>query len=104
MSPILFNALNQRQQYIVHNTFKSDVFSLGICIFLAATLTYNCIYDIREMRNMTNVSNIIVKYLISRYSYSFIEILTKMLEIDEDNRPDFIELEKFVNEKYNESI
>ena len=38
MSPILFRALNKRQKQLIHNTYKSDVFSLGMCILLAATL------------------------------------------------------------------
>ena len=40
MSPIIFRALNKKQNQLVHNTYKSDVFSLGMCILLAATLTF----------------------------------------------------------------
>ncbi len=93
MSPILFKALNSRQKNIVHNTYKSDVFSLGMCILLAATLTYQSLYDIRELDNMESVKNILVKYLIVKYSYNFVGTLLKMLEINEDLRPDFIQLE-----------
>ena len=93
MSPILFKALNSRQKNIVHNTYKSDVFSLGMCILLAATLTYQSLYDIRELDNMESVKNILVKYLIVKYSYNFVGTLLKMLEVNEDLRPDFIQLE-----------
>ena len=93
MSPILFKALNSRQKMVVHNTYKSDVFSLGMCILLAATLTYQSLYDIRELDNMENVKNILVKYLIAKYSYNFVGTLLKMLEVKEDLRPDFIQLE-----------
>ena len=93
MSPILFKALNSRQKMVVHNTYKSDVFSLGMCILLAATLTYQSLYDIRELDNMENVKNILVKYLIAKYSYNFVGTLLKMLEVKEDLRPDFVELE-----------
>ena len=96
MSPILFRALNCRQLHIVHNTYKSDVFSLGMCILLAATLTYHSLYDIRELKNMENIKNILVKYLVSKYSYKFIDILLKMLEINEEQRPDFLELERII--------
>ena len=93
MSPILFKALNSRQKMVVHNTYKSDVFSLGMCILLASTLTYQSLYDIRELDNMENVKNILVKYLIAKYSYNFVGTLLKMLEVKEDLRPDFVELE-----------
>ena len=93
MSPILFKALNSRQNKVIHNTYKSDVFSLGMCILLAATLTYQSLYDIRELDNMESVKNILVKYLIVKYSYNFVGTLLKMLEINEDLRPDFIQLE-----------
>ena len=36
---------------------------------------------------------ILEKYLIVKYSYNFVNILVKMLEVDENLRPDFIELE-----------
>ena len=94
MSPILFKALNARQKKVVHNTYKSDVFSLGMCILLAATLTFQSLYDIRELDKMENVKNVLVKYLIAKYSYNFVGTLLKMLEVNEDLRPDFIELEK----------
>ena len=96
MSPILFKALNARQKKVVHNTYKSDVFSLGMCILLAGTLTFQSLYDIRELDKMENVKNILVKYLIAKYSYNFVGTLLKMLEVNENLRPDFIELEKII--------
>ena len=96
MSPILFKALNSRQKKVIHNTYKSDVFSLGMCILLAATLSFQSLYDIRELDNMEDVKNILVKYLIAKYSYNFVGTLLKMLEVNENLRPDFIELEKLL--------
>ena len=94
MSPILFTALNKRQSIIIHNTFKSDVFSLGMCLFLAATLTFKSLYEIREVKDSKIIKKILEKYLIVKYSYNFVNILVKMLEVDENLRPDFIDLEK----------
>ena len=99
MSPILFRALNKRQNQLVHNTYKSDVFSLGMCILLAATLSFQSLYDIRELKDMEKIKNILIKYLIVKYSYDFIHILVKMLEVNEKLRPDFIELEKILAKK-----
>ena len=100
MSPILFKALNNRQKNTLHNSYKSDVFSLGMCILLAATLTFQSLYDIRELDDMEKVKNILVKYLIAKYSYNFVEILLKMIEINEEKRPDFIQLENIVRNTY----
>ena len=99
MSPIIFRALNKKQNQLVHNTYKSDVFSLGMCILLAATLTFQSLYDIRELKDMDKIKNILIKYLIAKFSYDFVHILVKMLEINEDIRPDFIELEKILAKK-----
>ena len=99
MSPILFRALNKRQSHLIHNTYKSDVFSLGMCLFLAATLTFQSLYDIRELNDMEVIKNILVKYLIAKYSYDFVHILIKMLEVNEELRPDFIELENILSKK-----
>ena len=96
MSPILFDALNNNQIDVLHNSYKSDVFSLGMCIFLAATLSFDCLYEIREEKNMKNIKKILEKYLIPHYSRNLVNILYNMLQIDEDLRPNFIELEKII--------
>ena len=95
MSPILFHALQKKNhsKYTEHNTFKSDVFSLGLCLLFASTLSFNCLYEIREIYDMILMKKIISKYL-QRYSKKFCNILFLMLEIDERFRDDFIELEK----------
>ena len=43
------------------------------------------------------IENILVKYLIAKYSYNFVGTLLKMLEVNENLRPDFIELEKIIS-------
>ena len=96
MSPILFDALNNNQIDVLHNSYKSDVFSLGMCIFLAATLSFDSLYEIREEKDMKIIKKILVKYLVPRYSKNLVDILYNMLEIDEDLRPNFIELEKII--------
>ena len=49
--------------------------------------------DIREIKDSKVIKKILEKYLIVKYSYNFVNILVKMLEVDEKLRPDFIELE-----------
>ena len=94
MSPILFFALKKKKNKVFHNCFKSDVFSLGMCIIFASTLTFHSLYNVREIKNMENFKNILARYLVARYSMSFVNLILKMVEIDEKKRPDFIELER----------
>ena len=93
MSPILFKGYHSGVQTIRHNTYKSDVFSLGMCFFLAASLTYNGLNTIREIYNMNIIKKVLHKYLGKRYSLNLIELLFSMLQIDENKRPDFNQLE-----------
>ena len=99
MSPILFDALNNNQMDVLHNSYKSDVFSLGMCIFFAATLSFDSLYEVREETNMKKIKKILEKYLIPRYSRKLVNILYNMLQVDEDLRPNFIELEKIISYK-----
>ena len=100
MSPILFDSLKRKKRnskYILHNSYKSDVFSLGFCMLLAATLKVDSLYVIREIKDMIILSNEIHKFLHERYSENLINVIISMLEIEEKNRFDFIELEKIVS-------
>ena len=99
MSPILFDSLKTKKRngkYILHNSYKSDVFSLGFCILLAATLKVDSLYIIREIKDMIILQKEVYNFLKSRYSEKLINVIIAMLEIDEKNRVDFIELEKIV--------
>ena len=96
MSPILFNALRRGVQQVEHNTYKSDVFSLGMCLFYAACLSFDGPVEIREINDMNMKSQILNKYLRARYSQKLIKILHLMLQTEEINRPDFIMLENAI--------
>ena len=99
MSPVLFLALRSHNPYrfVEYNSFKSDVFSLGMCLFLASSLDFEGLYEIREIIKNPNKTKLIVnKYLGKRYSQKYINLLVSMLQINESDRPDFIELEKTI--------
>ena len=100
MSPILFYGLRGRKKmkYIKHNPYKSDVFSFGLCALLAATLGFEILYDVRELKSNVSIYVVVEKYLRYRYSDSVINIISKMLDINENTRCDFIELENQFNE------
>ena len=96
MSPILFYAYNHNITQVMHNTYKSDVYSFGMCILLAASLSGYTLYDIREILNIKEVSKIIINKLRNRYSMNFINLLLQMLQIDENLRMDFVQLENYI--------
>ena len=93
MSPILFKGYHAGVQTIRHNAFKSDVFSLGMCFFLAASLKYDALNAIREVYDMNIIKKIVNKYIGKKYSQNLITLLLTMLQVDEKKRPDFSELE-----------
>ena len=94
MSPLLYCALKKRQEnYIEHNPFKSDVFSLGMCFLFAGSLDFEYLYDIRA----ENIVKVVQKCIGNRYSNKFIRIILRMLDIDEKMRPDFLELRDIID-------
>ena len=94
MSPILFHGLHLNLLQVKHNTYKSDVFSLGMCLFYAASLTYSGVDEIRELTDIKKIKNILFQYLGERYSTKFILFILSLLEIDETKRLNFIKLEE----------
>lgn len=80
------------------------MFSVGMCILYAATLTCNSLYDIREMDDMNNIRSVLNNYMNGKYSNNFIEILMCMLEVNEKKRPDFIQMEKVITHYENVCI
>ena len=94
MSPNLFFGMKRHLSQVAHNTYKSDVFSLGLCFLFASTLSFNSLYSIREVNDTKIVEKLLEKYISSRYSEKFKKIILDMLQIDENLRPDFVSLEK----------
>ena len=95
MSPILFYALraSKMMKYVKHNPYKSDVFSFGLCALFAASLGFESLYDVRELKSNVSLKIVINRYLKGRYSYKVIDVISKMLDINETTRLDFIELQ-----------
>ena len=98
MSPILFYGLRNKVFQVKHNTYKSDVFSLGMCILLAACLSFDGLVEIREVSDMNTKLYILNKHLSKRYSQRIIKIFYLMLIHEERERPHFIDLEKIIRQ------
>lgn len=99
MSPILFEGLNKNCFDLKHNSYKSDVFSLGFCFLYAASLSLNNLFELRKIYDSNYFNSRIKKMLKNMYSDFFIEIIQLMLEIREDKRLDYIELRTWLEKK-----
>ena len=93
MSPIVFKGYRSGIQNIRHNAYKSDVYSLGICFFLAATLSYDGPNIIRLMTDMKKIKKVLDYNLSKRYSKQLINMIYIMLQVEESKRPDFLGLQ-----------
>ena len=92
--------MKKEEKSVIHNAYKSDVFSLALCMLLMATFDYEILVEIRELTDMEKLKQIVKGFLGKRYSDNLIMFLFLMLEIDEDKRLDFIQLEnKLVKKK-----
>ena len=93
--------LNIVKKKIRHNPFKSDMFSLGLCFLYAICLNLKVLEYIREMEDMKDIKNIVNTFIDkSKYSEKLIQVIYKMIELDENKRFDFEELEKELKRRF----
>ena len=83
MSPALYEGLKKDKNDVSHETFKSDVFSLGFCFLFTAELNFNLLYKVRDIKDNNITEKTIGNQLKRMYSNVFIQILCKMLKVDE---------------------
>ena len=100
LSPILWKAHVEdggNTRHVVHNMFKSDVYSTGLIFFQLASMDDVTGYN---QKNSVNDGEVLVeaglKKLRQRYSDHIIEIIRLMLKHNESDRPSFVELAKLV--------
>ena len=94
LSPALLSNLQRYELKPNHNSWKSDVFSLGMIVLHAATLS-SCerLYDWNNNTLNYNQLQERISSLKPRYSQNFQDCLHMMLDNRENTRPDFIKLE-----------
>jgi serine/threonine protein kinase len=97
MSPILYNGLKMEKEDVVHDLYKSDVFSLGYSMLYAVSLNHDIIKEIRKYEKMEDIEKCLYRRMKPRYSDNFINIILKMVNPDENKRVDFIGLDKLIN-------
>ena len=100
MSPELLRGYNNQMNFVKNNPHKSDVFSLGCCFIIAATLNYNFIDSLRNEDKQEELDKIVRSSLEIYYSDKLINIFTKMITYNEYKRIDFIDLEKLINKEF----
>ena len=100
MSPVLYKGYKFNQKNVLHNPYKSDVFSLGYCLLYAICLNLKVLETARELTTMRSIISCINKYIIkSKYSDKLMNLIYKMIDPNESERFDFedlsLELQKF---------
>lgn len=95
LSPILRKAFKNHNKSVVHNIFKSDVFSLGLTILRMSTSI-----DLADAYNSVDFEGKINVYLEKlKKKFKYLEpIVKKMLCFKESMRCDFLELKQILNQ------
>ena len=87
LSPLLYSLIDKKNNSRGHNSEKSDIYSLGLCMLYASCLNTRPIYEIRSYKtNSDGIKNLVQKYLKLKYSNQYIEILLGMLSPEEKIR------------------
>ena len=95
MSPLIYQHHKLNKRDLIHNAFKSDVFSLGYSTLYAICLNLNVLEDMRELDNMKSIISIIDKYYDKKlFSEKLYRLIINMIEIDENKRYSFKEIDK----------
>ena len=92
MSPVLYKGYKFNQKNVIHNPYKSDVFSLGYCLLYAICLNLKILETLRELTTMRSIISSINKHIMNKYSDKLMNIIYKMIEPNEDDRFDFEDL------------
>ena len=101
MSPVLYKGYKYNMKAIMHNPYKSDVFSLGYCLLYALCLNLKALETIRELTTMRSIISNINKYMTkNKYSENLMNIIYKMIDPNEDERYDFEDLSIELKEKF----
>lgn len=98
LSPILWEAhVIQKAKEVEHNMFKSDVFSTGLVLYqLAAMRDVSGFNQKTEKVDGEKLIRDGLKYLSKNYSNKLIDIIRKMLMFNEEDRPTFEQLGKYI--------
>ena len=98
LAPELFNQLSKEKSETQVNKFKADVFSLGATLLSISTLSRSeDLYNFEENTIDYNLLNARLERVEATYSPSFSKLLRELLEVNPENRPDFVDLNSRLN-------
>ena len=101
MSPVLYKGYKFNKKNILHNPYKSDVFSLGYCLVYALCLNIKVLESLRELTTMRSIIACINKHIVHHlYSDKLMKLIYKMIETNEDQRIDFKDLMEELNKNF----
>ena len=100
MSPLLYDGLLHDDNYVEHDAYKSDVFSLGCCMIIAMNLNFDIINDIRKIKEQERIKEFLNNKINGRYSNKLLDIVMKMINFNEKERIDFIQLENLIEKNF----
>ena len=101
MSPILYKGYKFNKKNVLHNPYKSDVFSLGYCLLYAICLNLKVLESVRELTTMRSIISCVNKHIINKYSDKLMDLIYKMIEPNEDLRLDFEDLSMELDKNFN---
>ena len=100
MSPLLYDGLLHYDNYVEHDAYKSDVFSLGCCMIIAMNLNFDIINDIRKIKEQERIKEFLNNKINGKYSNKLLDIVMKMINFNEKERIDFIQLENLIEKNF----
>ncbi|EAR82137.2 kinase domain protein (macronuclear) [Tetrahymena thermophila SB210] len=106
LAPELFKKYIKKEVTALYNPYKSDVFSLGLCI-LFLIIQQRFYKQNRIYMEDTAYSEIIQEWImyakqITHFNSLISDVLDNTLQIQYENRPDFLQLNKLFQEKMKE--
>ncbi|CAK68131.1 unnamed protein product (macronuclear) [Paramecium tetraurelia] len=102
LSPTLVNTIRSNNWWPKHNQYKSDLFTLGM-LFLHLSLNQvnsDC-YNYTQGKFLEDQLTIKLQKLRTRFGQQFCNFISMMLIIQEDQRPDLIQMEQIINQQGN---
>jgi len=99
MSPALYWGWINGKRNLAHNIFKSDIFSLGYCLVYAITLNICVLQKIRRLKDNNEITKVFLNNTNKNiYSQKFIDIICKMIDINEEQRYDIENVNKKIED------
>lgn len=96
-SPELLISLQEKNLLFVRNSFKNDIFSLGMCILEAATLINNSnLYDPLNFRIRVTELESRLEIVKQTYSFEFYKALESFLILEPSKRADPLKLHNYL--------